>query len=65
MRFRETVVVGLQNPTFDDKRRWLEILRVKVTVANSKFVISWRLRNSEPLPGKTRQAADAFCRSSP
>ena len=50
MRFREIVAIGFQNPTFDDKRRWLEILRVKVTVTNGKFVISWRLRKAEQLP---------------
>ena len=49
MQFGETVAMGLQRPTFDDKRRWLEILGVRVTVTNGKFVISWRLRSAEPL----------------
>jgi hypothetical protein len=53
MRFREIVAIGFQNPTFDDKRRWLEILRVKVTVTNGKFVISWRLRKAEQIPERT------------
>ena len=50
MRFRETVAIGLPNPTFDDKRHWLEMLRFKVTVTNGKFVISWRVRKAEQLP---------------
>ena len=63
MLFREAVALGLQNPTFDDKRRWPEILRVKVTVTNRKFVISWRLRNAEPLHERTQPAAGASYRS--
>jgi len=43
MQFRETVAAGLENPTFEDKRRWLEILQVTVTVTDRKAVISCRL----------------------
>jgi hypothetical protein len=64
MRFRETVAVGLQNPTFEDKRRWLEILRVNVTVKNGKFTISWRLHNSEPPHERTLQTEVQTYRSS-
>ena len=49
MRFRETVAIGLPDPTFNDKRRWLEMLRFKVIVTNGKFVISWRLHKAEQL----------------
>jgi len=41
--FREAVAVGLESPTFEDKRRWLEILQVKVTVTNGIAVITCRL----------------------
>jgi hypothetical protein len=53
MRFREAVALGLQDPTFEDRRRWLEILRVKVTVTNGRFVISWRLHSAGQLPERT------------
>src|SRR5258705_4120738 len=43
LQFRETVAAGLQNSAPDDKRRWLEILQVKVTVKNSIAVVSCRL----------------------
>jgi site-specific DNA recombinase len=32
LQFREDTIEGLQNPTFDDMRRMLEILQVKITV---------------------------------
>jgi len=41
--FRETVAAGLVNPTFEDKRRWLEILQVEVRVENHQAVIACRL----------------------
>ncbi len=41
--FRETVAMGLQSPTFEDKQRWLDILRVTVTVKDQIAVISCRL----------------------
>jgi hypothetical protein len=43
MQFREIVAAGLSNPTFEDKRRWLEILQVTVTVKNRQAVIACRL----------------------
>jgi len=43
MQFREIVAAGLTNPTFEDKRRWLEILQVGVTVTNRQAVITCRL----------------------
>ena len=32
LAFREAVIVGLQNPTFEDKRRTLEDLRVEIQI---------------------------------
>jgi len=43
LRFREVVALGLENPTFEDRRRWLEILQTKVTVTNCKAVVACRL----------------------
>ncbi len=43
LEFREAVAVGLENPTFEDKRRWLEILQAQVTVTNRIAVIACRL----------------------
>jgi len=43
LKFRETVAVGLENPTNGDRRRWLEILQTKVTVTNGIAVITCRL----------------------
>lgn len=43
LQFREAVALGLENPTFDDRRRWLEILQTRVTVTNGKAVITCRL----------------------
>jgi len=43
LQFRETVAAGLQNPTFEDKRRWLEILQVTVTVMNRIAIVTCRL----------------------
>jgi len=48
LRYREAVALGLENPTFADRRRWLEILQTRVTVTNGKAVISCRL-GGEPL----------------
>ena len=36
MRFREDVLVGMKTPTFEDKRRTLELLRVVTTVKDGK-----------------------------
>lgn len=43
IRFRETVTIGLEHPTNEDKRCWLEILQTKVTVTNGIAVITCRL----------------------
>jgi len=43
LKFRNTVAVGLKNPTFDDKRRWMEILQASVTVRNRIAVVTCRL----------------------
>jgi hypothetical protein len=48
LRFRETVAVGLDNPTFEDRRRWLEILQTTVTITGGVAVVTCRLRG-EPL----------------
>ena len=42
LQFRETVSLGLCNPTPDDKRRSLEILQVSVTVTNGIVVVTCR-----------------------
>jgi site-specific DNA recombinase len=42
LRFREAVALGLENPTSEDRRRWLEILQTKVTVTNGIAVITCR-----------------------
>jgi len=41
--FREAVALGLDNPTFEDRRQWLKLLQVVVTVTNQKAVISCRI----------------------
>lgn len=43
LQFRETVALGLENPTSEDRRRWLEILQTRVTVTNGLAVITCRL----------------------
>jgi len=43
LQFRETVAAGLQNPSPEDKRQWLEILQVIVTVKKGSAVVSCRL----------------------
>jgi hypothetical protein len=47
LEFRETVALGLENPTFEDKRLWLELLQVRVTVEDQKAVIKCRI-SSKP-----------------
>jgi site-specific DNA recombinase len=47
LQFRETVALGLENPTFEDKRLWLELLQASVTVENQKAVIRCRI-SSKP-----------------
>ena len=48
LRYREAVAIGLENPTFEDRRRWLEILQTTATVTNGIAVITCRL-GGEPL----------------
>jgi hypothetical protein len=43
LEFREIVASGLENPNFEDKRRWLEILSVGIRIKNQIAVISCRL----------------------
>jgi len=40
LEFREDVKAGMDNPTFEDKRWALEVLRVSVTVKNGKVTVS-------------------------
>jgi hypothetical protein len=47
LSFRETVAVGLENPTSEDKRRWLEILQVTVTVQNGIAVVTCRFGGTQ------------------
>lgn len=37
------MAAGLSSPTFEDKRNWLEILRVEVIVNNRTAIITCRL----------------------
>jgi hypothetical protein len=39
----EAVAAELENPTFEDKRRWLEILQTTVTVKEGTAVVTCRL----------------------
>jgi hypothetical protein len=39
MQFRADVIVGLKHPTLEDKRRYLELLQVRVTVKDGQAVI--------------------------
>ena len=43
LRFRETVAMGIADPTLDDRRRWLDILQATVTVTNGVAVVTCRL----------------------
>ena len=43
LQFRETVAAGLNNPTPEDKQRFLEILQVTVTVTNGIAIVTCRL----------------------
>jgi hypothetical protein len=39
LQFRADVIAGLKNPTFDDKRLYLEMLQVSVTVKDGRAVV--------------------------
>jgi hypothetical protein len=43
LKYRKAVALGLENPTFEDRRRWLEILQTRVIVTNEIAVITCRL----------------------
>jgi site-specific DNA recombinase len=43
LQFRTDVIKGLKNPTFDDKRLYLELLQVQVIVKDGQAVISCAL----------------------
>jgi hypothetical protein len=43
LKYRKVVALGLENPTFEDRRRWLEILQTTVTITKGKAVITCRL----------------------
>jgi hypothetical protein len=44
LQFRQDVIVGLQNPTFEDKRRVLELLHVQVPVKDQQARIRCRIK---------------------
>jgi site-specific DNA recombinase len=46
LAFREAVIVGMQNPTFEDKRKTLEDLRVEVIVTDQVARVTCRI----PIP---------------
>lgn len=43
LRFRKAVVLGLGNPTFEDRRRWLDVLQTTGTVTNGIAIVRCRL----------------------
>lgn len=43
MQYREAVAVGLNNPTPEDRRLWLELLKTQVIVSNGEAVVTCRL----------------------
>ncbi len=55
LRFREDVIAGMQNPTFEDKRRILEVLRVRVIVKDQIGTVYYRLlvKQGQILDGHT------------
>lgn len=46
-RFRETALIGLNNPTNEDMRRWIEILDVNVIVNNGQVSITCKLPTTD------------------
>jgi hypothetical protein len=48
LKFREAVALGIENPSDDDRRHWLDILQATVTVTNGIAVVTCRL-GSDPL----------------
>lgn len=47
LQFREAVAVGLNNPTHEERRLWLELLQTRVTVTNEIAVVTCRLSGEE------------------
>lgn len=43
IQFRETVAIGLNNPTPEERRLWLELLQTRVTVSHGIAVVTCRL----------------------
>jgi hypothetical protein len=43
LRFHKAVAQGLEHPKFGDRRRWLEVLQMTVTVTNCNAVVTCRL----------------------
>jgi site-specific DNA recombinase len=43
LKFREAVARGIENPTFDDRRYWLDMLQATVTVTDGIAVVNCRL----------------------
>ena len=39
LKFRDRVILGMENPTFDDKQQVFELLQVQVTVTNRKATV--------------------------
>jgi hypothetical protein len=61
LRFRENVAVGMDNPTCEDRRRWLEILQTTVTIAGGLAVVTCRL-GGEPLQYHIMSSASSYSR---
>ena len=61
LRFRETVAVGLDNPTCEDRRRWLEILQTTATVTRGVAVVTCRL-GGKPLQYRLMSSTPSYSR---
>ena len=61
LRFRETVAAGLDNPTCEDRRRWLEILQTTVRVTGGVAVVTGRL-GAEPLQYRVMSSTTSYSR---
>jgi site-specific DNA recombinase len=53
LEFREAVALGLENPTKEDKRQWLEFLQTEVTVTDGIAAITCRLGGTSLFGQKT------------
>lgn len=61
LRFRETVAVGPDNPTCEDRWQWLEILQTTVTITGGLAVVTCRL-GGEPLQYHIMSSASSYSR---